>query len=262
MPFLATSAPAIAHPNDLTNLLITLEVPTVVFVDEIHQLPRAVEETLYTAMEDARLDVFVGEPGTARRRSIAVDLQPFTLIGATTRIGSLGSPFRDRFGYVGKLTPYDTPILANIVQHNSTLLDIALTADGAGVIASRSRGTPRISNRLLRRVRDYIHSIEHTGAVTGAQAGEALSMFGIDSLGLDSSDRSLLRALCVDFRGGPVGVGTLAAVIGETSVTVEELCEPFLMQSGLLARTPRGRIATPEAFAHLDLDTPDGQQLL
>jgi Holliday junction DNA helicase RuvB len=255
LKLLVTSGPALDNASDLTSILVTLYAPTVVFVDEIHQLPRAVEETLYTALEDARLDVFIGEAGTPRRRAISVDLEPFTLIGATTRAGALGAPFRDRFGYIGRLTPYDVSDLSTIVAHNATLLDINVDSDGAAVIASRSRGTPRIANRLLRRVRDWAHSsgVEQVG---GADAAEALATFGVDQLGLDAADRALLHALCADFGGGPVGVSTLAAIVGENAQTVEELCEPHLMRIGLLARTPRGRVATRAAFTHLNLDLP------
>lgn len=256
MPLLMTSGPAITHPNDLSNLLVTLDTPTVVFVDEVHQLSRAVEETLYTAMEDNRIDIFVGEPGTPRRRAIPVDLVGFTLVGATTRIGSLGAPFRDRFGYIARLHPYNTDTLVTILLRNADLLSFTLTHDAAHTIAIRSRGTPRIANRLLRRVRDYAHSHNLTEAVTGSDATSALELFGIDSIGLDNSDRELLTALCRDFNGGPVGLSTLAAIVGESATTVEELHEPFLMQSGLLARTPRGRIATTQAFTHLNLTPP------
>ncbi len=256
MGLASTAGPALENPSDLTGILIGLEAPTVVFVDEVHRIPKQVEETLYTAMEDARIDIFVGAPGSTSRRTVSIDLAPFTLIGATTSIGSLGGPFRDRFGYIGRVRPYTPEALAAIVARSARLLNAPVSADATQVIASRSRGTPRVANRLLRRVRDYAHS-KDVDTIDAACAAAALDAFGVDSLGLDSADRALLRALCVDFSGGPVGVATLAAVLGETTTTVEEMAEPHLMRSGLLARTPRGRVGTDAAFTHLGLQPPN-----
>lgn len=255
LPIIAVAAPSLTTPNDLSTILINLETPTVLFVDEIHQLPRQVEETLYTAMEDGRLDIVIAE-NTQRRRVLPMTLAPFTLVGATTRTGLLGAPFRDRFGYIARLTPYDTNTLASIITHNAKKLNVSVDPQASAIIASRSRGTPRIANRLLRRVRDYQHT-QPEEIVTVDIAVAAMEAFGVDELGLSSVDRDLLRALCEKFGGGPVGVATLAAVIGETAQAVEEVNEPYLMKSGLLARTPRGRIATASAFTHLGLKIPE-----
>jgi len=249
------TAAALDSPDALTKLLISLPGPSVVFIDEIHQLPRTVEETLYSAMEDQRIDVIIAA-GKPHQRVIPIDVAPFTLIGATTRTGSLGAPFRDRFGYIARLRPYDHDTLTRIVARNAGLLEMTLTQQAAGAIAARSRGTPRIANRYLRRVRDYTHSPDSDDSIDARVAAAALDAFGIDHCGLSETDRDLLNALCVSYSGGPVGVSTLAAVIGETPATVEEVNEPYLMQIGFLARTPKGRVATPAAFTHLNLPVP------
>ena len=250
-----TSGPLLEKPSDLVSLLISLNEPTVVFIDEIHRIPKTVEETLYTAMEDGRIDVIIGE-GTHQARTLAMPLEPFVLVGATTRTGLLGGPFRDRFGHTARLKPYDTATLTGIVARSATLLGESITDDAAALIAARSRGTPRIANHLLRRVRDYTH-MTATGAIIDTVAAEAAcTLFGVDRAGLDSGDRDLLTALCTQFSGRPVGVSTLATTIGETAVTVEEVHEPYLIRSGLLARTPRGRVATAGAYAHLGLPVP------
>lgn len=255
LPIVAVAAPSLTSPSDLTTILIGLDRPAVLFVDEIHQLPLTVEETLYTAMEDNRIDIVVAE-NTQRRRVIPMTIAPFTLVGATTRTGSLGAPFRDRFGYIARLRPYTPDTLATIVTVNADKLGLPMDADAATLIASRSRGTPRIANRLLRRVRDYQHAEHATGTITVDYAQTALDAFGVDTIGLTSVDRDLLTALCKDFGGGPVGVATLAAVIGETPAAVEDVNEPYLMRAGLLARTPRGRVATAAAFTHIGLPVP------
>lgn len=256
MRLTSTTAPLLEKPGDLVSLLVSLEQPTVVFVDEVHQLPRAVEETLYTAMEDGRIDLVLSE-GTARAKTVTMPLVPFTLVAATTRTGLLGAPFRDRFGYIARLRPYEVPALTGIVHRSAGLLGLRLDDAAAHVIASRSRGTPRIANRLLRRVRDWSETIGTTGAgIDAAAAAAALEAFGVDQAGLDSVDREILRALCGQFGGGPVGVATLAAATGEDAVTLQDAHEPFLMRSGLLARTPRGRTATRAAYEHLGLPVP------
>lgn len=258
VPMKATSGPLLEKPADLVSLLISIAAPTVLFIDEVHRIPKNVEETLYTAMEDGRIDLVVPE-GPRRARTIPMPLQPFVLVGATTRTGLLGGPFRDRFGHIAKLKTYDTATLAVIVARSANLLGSPVDEDAAALIASRSRGTPRIANHLLKRVRDYAHSQDvptTSGVIDVGCALEACELFGVDELGLTSSDRELLAALCTQFDGGPVGVGTLAAAIGETSVTLEEVNEPYLMQSGLLARTPRGRVATPQSYRHLGLEVP------
>jgi Holliday junction DNA helicase RuvB len=255
---MTTTAPALERPGDLISLLVALEVPTVVFVDEIHQLSSQVEELLYSAMEDGKIDMVIAE-GTMRAKTVSLPLAPFCLVGATTQLGRLGGPFRDRFGYIGRLKPYDTPTLTAITLRSAGLLDMrGLTEEAAEIIASRSRGTPRLANRHLRRVRDWVHS---TGKSVGdtidkKEAIKALEAFGVDEVGLDSVDRELLTALCVHFHGGPVGVSTLAAAVGEATSTIEETHEPYLMRAGLLARTPRGRMATRAAYKHLDLPIP------
>jgi len=254
LPLVLTSAPMLDKPGDLVSLLVSLDRPSVVFVDEIHRLPRPVEETLYSAMEDGRVDIVLAE-GTARAKTISMPLAHLTLVGATTNAGALGAPFRDRFGYIARLRPYDTPTLAQIVSRNAGLLGMHVDTDAAGLIAARSRGTPRIANRLLGRVRDYAGGLgrDHVDAVT---ADEALTLFGIDPFGLDVVDRDLLTQLCVAFHGGPVGVATLAAAIGESVETLESVHEPYLMRAGLLARTSRGRVATRAAYTHLNLPVP------
>jgi holliday junction DNA helicase RuvB len=248
-----TSGPAIERPGDLAAILTGLEPGDVLFVDEIHRLPRQVEEVLYPAMEDLQLDIVVGKgPGA---RSIRLDLPPFTLVGATTRTGLLSSPLRDRFGFAAHLEHYDPPELELIVRRSAGLLGVELDAGGAEEIARRSRGTPRIVNRLLRRVRDFAE-VEGDGRVDRAVARAALAVFDVDELGLDRLDRRVLEALCSNFGGGPVGLATLATAVGEEPETVETAVEPFLLRTGLLQRTPRGRTATAGTYAHLGLPAP------
>ncbi|MDH3426301.1 MAG: Holliday junction branch migration DNA helicase RuvB [Acidimicrobiia bacterium] len=255
-----TSGPALERAGDLAAVLTNLEAGGVLFVDEIHRLPRIVEEVLYPAMEDFRLDVVVGKgPGA---RSIRLELPPFTLIGATTRVGRVAPPLRDRFGYVARIDYYEPPDLEAIVTRSAAILEVAATPDGAKAIALRSRGTPRIANRLLRRVRDYA-TVRADGVVDSETTAEALVVFEVDALGLDQVDRSILRAVAEKFGGGPVGLSTLAIAVGEEPETVEDAYEPFLMQLGMLKRTPRGRVATPAAYDHLGLvppATPAGDQ--
>ncbi|MDX6639435.1 MAG: holliday junction helicase RuvB, partial [Solirubrobacteraceae bacterium] len=226
----------------------------VFFVDEIHRLPRAVEETFYPAMEDRRLPITVGQGAGAR--VVTLDLPPFTLVGATTRAGLLTTPLRDRFGIQHRLEPYGPDDLGEIVSRSAAILDVALDPAGARAIALRSRGTPRVANRLLKRVRDYAE-VRGTGVVTAEAADAALEMLGIDAIGLDPLDRALLGAICEKFDGGPVGLSTLAVAVGEEQDTIEDVYEPYLLQRGFLKRTPRGRCATAAAYAHLGLEPPD-----
>jgi Holliday junction DNA helicase RuvB len=249
--FRITSGPALVRSGDLAAILTDLQPGDVLFIDEIHRLPRPVEEVLYPAMEDFQLDILIGKGPTAR--SIRLDLPPFTLVGATTRIGLLTGPLRDRFGFLGRLDLYDVDSLAGIVLRAAGILGVAIDTGGAWQIASRSRGTPRIANRLLRRVRDFVE-VRAEGAITAALAAEGLKVFGVDELGLDKVDRAILDALCVRFSGRPVGLVTLAQCVGEEPDTIEDAYEPFLLQQGLLQRTPRGRVAAPNAYAHLGLD--------
>jgi Holliday junction DNA helicase RuvB len=248
-----TSGPAIERAGDLAALLTNLEEGDVLFVDEIHRLARAVEELLYPAMEDFQLDIVLGKGPAAR--SIRLDLSRFTLIGATTRTGLITGPLRDRFGLVARLDYYDPHDLEAIVVRTAGILGVEATAAGAWEIARRARGTPRIANRLLRRVRDFAE-VRADGIVDEAAASGGLALFGVDALGLDKVDRAVLGALCERFGGGPVGLKTLAISVGEPEETVEDVYEPFLIQQGLLLRTPRGRVATPAAWAHLGLATP------
>ena len=249
-----TSGPALERPGDLAAVLTNLESGDVLFIDEVHRLPRQVEEVLYPAMEDFQLDIVVGKGPAAR--SIRLDLPPFTLIGATTRIGRVASPLRDRFGYVARLDYYNHEELTKIVTRAAGILDVEATSDGAEGVARRSRGTPRIANRLLRRVRDYA-AVRADGVVDGATADVALAVFEVDEKGLDKVDRFILAAVIEKFGGGPVGLSTLAIAVGEDPETVEDAYEPYLLQEGFLKRTPRGRVATARAFAHLGLDPPD-----
>ncbi len=244
-----TSGPAIERPGDVASLLTGLG-SRVLFIDEIHRMPRQAEEILYPAMEDGRLDLIIGEG--AKARTVSIPLTPFVLIGATTQSGLLSAPLRDRFGFTPRLQLYSAEDLSRIVSRNADLLGVSLNGDAAGVIATRSRGTPRIANRWTRRVRDWAQ-VEGITDVDGAAAAAALEAFGVDSIGLDTLGRELLTALCTQFAGGPVGVATLAAAVGEAVTTLEEVYEPFLMNQGMLARTPRGRIATDAAWAHLNL---------
>jgi holliday junction DNA helicase RuvB len=250
-----TSGPAIERSGDLAAMLSNLAPGDVLFIDEIHRIARPAEELLYMAMEDFRVDVVVGKgPGAT---AIPLEINPFTLVGATTRAGMLTNPLRDRFGIVARLEFYTAEELTRIVARSAQLLEIRLDAAGALEIARRSRGTPRIANRLLRRVRDFAE-VRAEGHVTRAVADAALSMYDVDHLGLDRLDRAVLEALVMRFGGGPVGVATLAVAVGEEPHTVEEVCEPFLVRAGLLARTPRGRVATEAAWQHLGQPVPRG----
>ena len=243
----ATSGPVVERPGDLAALLTNLEEGDILFIDEIHRLNHVVEEVLYPAMEDYQIDIMIGQGPSAR--SIKLDLKRFTLIGATTRSGMLTSPLRDRFGHIHRLDFYDTAALSRILKRSAAILDVPEQSDGIAEIAARSRGTPRIANRLLRRVRDYAQ-VKGNGTITKAMTGEALQMLEVDRLGLDKMDTLLLLTLIDKFAGGPVGVETLAAAIGEDKDTIEDVYEPFLIQAGFIQRTPRGRVATVLAFAH------------
>ncbi len=251
-----TSGPAIEKAGDLAALLTNLAPGDVLFVDEIHRLNRAVEEILYPAMEDFAIDIIIGKGPSAN--SIRLDLPKFTLIGATTRAGQLSAPLRDRFGVSLRLELYTTEELTRIVTRSASLLGMEIDPEGAKEIASRSRGTPRIANRMLRRVRDFAQ-IFYGGVITRAAADDALSRLEIDKLGLDAIDRRMLTAIIRNYGGGPVGLETLAATIGEEAVTLEDVYEPYLMQLGFLTRTPRGRCVTAAAYDHLHLERPDGQ---
>ena len=248
-----TSGPVLERPGDLAALLTNLEPNDVLFVDEIHRLSPVVEEVLYPAMEDYQIDIMIGEGPAAR--SIKLDLEPFTLVGATTRAGSLTSPLRDRFGIVQRLEFYSSADLSTIVQRSAGILNVRLEAGGANEIARRSRGTPRIANRLLRRVRDYAE-VKFDGEITAEVARQALDLLDVDSYGFDMLDRKLLLAIIERFDGGPVGIDNLAAAIGEERGTIEDVLEPYLIQEGFIMRTPRGRVATKRAWIHLGL-TPD-----
>ncbi len=246
-----TSGPALVRAGDLAAILTNLVEGDVLFVDEIHRLGRAVEEILYPAMEDFQLDIVLGKGPTAR--SIRLDLPRFTLIGATTRTGMITGPLRDRFGFVARLDYYSPADLDTIVGRSARILGVEIDAEGSAEIARRSRGTPRIANRLLKRVRDFAE-VRHDGRVTTAVARQGLALYGVDDLGLDKVDRAILGAVCSRFGGGPVGLSTLAVSVGETTETVEDMYEPFLLQLGLLMRTPQGRVATPAAWQHLGLE--------
>jgi len=253
VPIRITSGPAIQHAGDLAAILSSLSDGEVLFVDEIHRMSRPAEEMLYMAMEDFRVDVIVGKgPGAT---AIPLELPPFTLVGATTRSGLLPAPLRDRFGFTAHLEFYDAADLEHVVNRSARLLNVRIDADGAKELAGRSRGTPRIANRLLRRVRDYAE-VKADGAVNLDTARAALDVYEVDERGLDRLDRAVLHALLKLFGGGPVGLSTLAVAVGEESETVEEVAEPFLVREGLLARTPRGRIATAAAWAHFGLSAP------
>lgn len=248
-----TSGPVLERAGDLAALLTNLEPNDVLFIDEIHRLSPVVEEILYPAMEDYRLDIMIGEGPAAR--SVRLDLPPFTLVGATTRAGMLTNPLRDRFGIVSRLEFYTSDELARIVQRSAGLLEVSMQSDGALEIAKRSRGTPRIANRLLRRVRDYAQ-VKSDGNVTSEIADAALKMLDVDHLGFDVMDRKLLLAVLEKFGGGPVGLDNLAAAIGEERDTIEDVLEPYLIQQGYLMRTPRGRVATQQAYQHFGLPVP------
>ncbi len=248
--FRVTSGPAIEKPGDLAALLTSLNDGDILFIDEIHRLSRSIEEVLYPAMEDFALDIIIGKGPSAR--SIRLDLKKFTLIGATTRAGQLSAPLRDRFGVILRLELYSPEELARIVQRSAGILNIETEKDGALEIASRSRGTPRIANRLLKRARDYAE-VKGNGIIDVENAQKALARMEIDELGLDLVDRNLLRAMIENYNGGPVGLDTISALIGEESVTIEDVYEPYLMQLGFIMRTPRGRKVTPAGYRHLGI---------
>ena len=251
--FRVTSGPAIEKPKDLAALLTNLSEGDVLFIDEIHRMNRSVEEVLYPAMEDNALDIIIGQGPSAR--SIRIDLPQFTLVGATTRAGQLSAPLRDRFGVIARLELYTPDELSRIVKRSAGILDIEIEDEGALQIASRSRGTPRIANRLLKRTRDFAQVLDN-GIITGDSADNALNRLEIDPLGLDSIDRLLLTAMIRNYNGGPVGLETIAAAIGEEAITIEDVYEPYLMQIGFLSRTPRGRMVTPAGYAHLGMPMP------
>ncbi len=249
-----TSGPAIEHAGDLASILTALQPKEVLFIDEIHRLPRAVEERLYSAMEDFALDVLIGKGPSAK--SLRLPLPPFTVVGATTRAGSLTAPLRDRFGAIYRMEYYDIESLKQIVKRSAEILKVPAEPEGIAEIGSRGRGTPRIVNRLLKRVRDYAQ-VRAKGVITGNVAKEALDKMGIDEKGLDQTDRNMLRTIVEKFKGGPIGLETLAASTSEDTETIEDVYEPYLLQLGFIARTPRGRIAMPAAYEHLKL-TPTG----
>jgi Holliday junction DNA helicase RuvB len=251
--FHATSGPVVERKGDLAAILTALEPRDVLFIDEIHRLGRAVEEVLYPAMEDFEIDVIIGQGPSAR--TLRLDLPPFTLVGATTRTGLLSAPLLGRFGVVERLEYYSHAELARIVQRSASLLELEIDESGAVAVASRARGTPRIANRLVRRIRD-VAQVRGMDLIDAQLARDALDLLEVDSLGLEELDRRILRTLAVSFEGRPVGLGTLADTVGEASDTIEDVYEPYLLQEGLIARTPRGRIAMPRAYRHLGLDPP------
>jgi Holliday junction DNA helicase RuvB len=252
-PLVQTSGPALERKGDIAAFLTALEPGSVFFIDEIHRLTRAVEETLYPAMEDRRLPIVLGQgPGA---RTVTLDLPPFTLVGATTRTGLLTTPLRERFGVVHRLEHYPPAELAQIVCRSARILDVRIEDAGAHAIAERARGTPRVANRLLRRVRDFAQ-VHAAGAVTEDVAADALEMLEVDQAGLERLDRELLRTIVEKFEGGPVGLSTLAVALGEEQDTIEDVYEPYLLQRGLIKRTPRGRVATTAAYEHLGLEPP------
>jgi Holliday junction DNA helicase RuvB len=253
VPFVQTAGPALERKGDIAAFLTALEPRSVFFVDEIHRLARTLEETFYPAMEDGRLPITVGQGAGAR--VVTLELPPFTLVGATTRTGLLTTPLRERFGIQARLEPYRPEELAEIVHRSARILEIALETGGASAIAARSRGTPRVANRLLKRVRDYAE-VRMGGVVSADAAAAALELLEVDERGLDRLDREILRAVCLKFGGGPVGLSTLAVAVGEEQDTIEDVYEPYLLQEGLLTRTPRGRTATAAAFEHLGLEPP------
>ena len=261
--FRGTSGPALDRPGDLAAVITNLEAGDVLFIDEIHRLPRQVEEVLYPAMEDFQLDIVVGKGPAAR--SIKIDLPPFTLVGATTRVGRVAPPLRDRFGYVARIDYYESDDISAILHRSAAILNVDITEEGSDTIARRSRGTPRVANRLLRRVRDYA-AVRADGHVDGKVADRALEVFEVDDMGLDKVDRAILDAIVGKFGGGPVGLSTLAIAVGEEPETVEDAYEPFLLLEGFLQRTPRGRIATERAYEHLGVEragveSPQGRLL-
>lgn len=254
-----TSGPAIERPGDLASILTNLEPQDVLFIDEIHRINRTVEEVLYSAMEDYELDIIIGKGPNAR--SLRVDLAPFTLIGATTRAGNLTSPLRDRFGVIERLEFYTVEELTTIIKRSADLLHMPISENGALEIARRSRGTPRIANRLLRRVRDFAQ-VEGDGKVDDSIARTSLDILEIDQLGLDKIDRMVLETIILKYDGGPVGIDTLAASVNEDVTTLEDVCEPYLMQRGFLNRTPRGRVATAAAYEHMNINRSQKNQNL
>jgi Holliday junction DNA helicase RuvB len=253
-PFVQTAGPALERKADIAAFLTALEPGSVFFIDEIHRLNRAIEETLYPAMEERRLPVVLGQGAGAR--TVTLDLPPFTLVGATTRQGLLTTPLRDRFGMSHRLEHYDPSDLATIVARSARILEVEIDTDGGRAIAERSRGTPRVANRLLRRVRDYAQ-VHGDGSITSTLAERALGMLEVDPVGLDRRDRAILDAIAVRFSGGPVGLSTLAAAVDEEEDTIADVYEPYLLQQGFLKRTPRGRVATERAFEHLGVEMPE-----
>ena len=254
-PLVQTAGPALERKADVASFLTSLEPGSVFFVDEIHRLNRALEETLYPAMEDGRLPIVLGQGAGAR--TVTLDLPPFTLVGATTRTGLLTTPLRDRFGVCHRLEHYHDDALRRIVRRSAEILEVVVEPDGERAIAERSRGTPRVANRLLRRVRDFAQ-VRAGGVVTGEIAAEALSLLEVDSAGLDRHDRAILGTIAEKFSGGPVGLSTLAAAVDEERDTIEDVYEPYLLQQGLLKRTPRGRVITERGYAHLGIPIPEG----
>jgi Holliday junction DNA helicase RuvB len=255
VPLVQTAGPALERKADIASFLTTLEPGSVFFIDEIHRLNRAIEETLYPAMEDRRLPVVLGQGAGAR--TVTLDLPPFTLVGATTRAGLLSTPLRDRFGVSHRLEHYEPADLGRIVERSARILGVEIEPAGTVAIASRSRGTPRVANRLLRRVRDFAE-VRGSGVVTAEIADQALAMLEVDEAGLDRHDRAILGAIAEKFSGGPVGLSTLAAAVDEEQDTIEDVYEPYLLQQGLLKRTPRGRVITERGFIHLGLPVPEG----
>jgi Holliday junction DNA helicase RuvB len=255
VPLVQTAGPALERKGDVASFLTTLEPGSVFFVDEIHRLNRAIEETLYPAMEDRQLPIVIGQGAGAR--TITLDLPEFTLVGATTRAGLLTTPLRDRFGVSHRLEHYDPTDLAQIVERSASILGIEIEPAGSHAIAARSRGTPRVANRLLKRVRDFAE-VRGSGVITAAVADDALAMLEVDEAGLDRADRAILSAIAEKFTGGPVGLSTLAAAVDEESDTIEDVYEPYLLQQGLIKRTPRGRVITERGCAHLGLPAPEG----
>ena len=255
VPFVQTAGPALERKGDVAAFLTALEPRSVFFVDEIHRLPRALEETFYPAMEDRRLPITVGQGAGAR--VVTLDLPPFTLIGATTRAGLLTTPLRDRFGVTHRLELYPPQDLARIAHRSAGILGVDVDEAGARAIAERSRGTPRVANRLLKRVRDF-SEVRHAGSIDEAVAVAALEMLEVDDAGLDRLDREILRTICEKFEGGPVGLSTLAVAVAEEPDTIEDVYEPYLLQSGFVKRTPRGRVATARAYEHLGIERPAG----
>ncbi|MDQ3935448.1 MAG: Holliday junction branch migration DNA helicase RuvB [Actinomycetota bacterium] len=255
VPFVQTAGPALERKGDVASFLTALEPGSVFFVDEIHRLPRALEETFYPAMEDRRLPITVGQGAGAR--VVTLELPPFTMIGATTRAGLLTTPLRDRFGVTHRLELYPPEELARIVRRSAQILGVEIDDAGAETIAARSRGTPRVANRLLKRVRDFAE-VRGAGRIEGDVAGAALDLLQVDVAGLDRLDREILRTICEKFGGGPVGLSTLAVAVAEEADTLEDVYEPYLLQQGFVKRTPRGRVATPAAWEHLGLKAPQG----